>query len=101
MAVHHPSSMISFAETDAAGNYRLSNIPAGKYFIVAGRLNFLSYFPAGTDQAKATGCMVEAEKIAGAIDFSVPSGSKRPVAPQFTPAGSDPGTAAYSAIKAE
>jgi hypothetical protein len=101
MAVDDPSSMISVAETDAAGKYRLSNIPAGKYFIVAGRLNSLSYFPAGTDQAKATVVNVEAAKITGAIDFSVPSGSKRPVAPQFTSVGSDPGTAAYNAIKAE
>jgi hypothetical protein len=101
LAVDDPSSMISVAETDGDGKYRLINIPAGKYFIVAGRLNSPSYFPAGTDQAKATAVNVEAAKITGAIDFSVPSGSKRPVAPQFTPAGSDPGTAAYRAITAE
>ena len=77
MAVDDTSSMISVAETDPAGKYRLSNIPAGKYFIGAGRLNSLSYFPAGTDPAKATVVTVEAAKITGAIDFSVPSGSKR------------------------
>jgi hypothetical protein len=101
MPVSDPSSMVSVTETDAAGRYRLTNIPAGKYFIVAGRLDHLTYFPGGTDQTKATTVTVDAAKIASIAEFSVPAGSKRTVAPSFSLPQSDPGIAAFREITAQ
>src|SRR6185503_5387221 len=63
MAPDDPSSLVSVTETDAAGHYRLTNVPEGKYFIVAGRLESLSYYPGGTDREKATPVTVEAAKV--------------------------------------
>jgi hypothetical protein len=44
---------------------------------------------------------VEPARITSIIDFTVPAGSKRTVAPAFTLPGSDPGRAAYGRITAE
>ena len=101
MAPDDPSSMVSIAETDAAGRYRLTNIPAGKYFIVAGRLDQLTYFPGGVDRTKATPVSVEAAKVTAIESFNVPAGSKRVVAPTFTSPQSDPGLAAFAQIGAQ
>jgi hypothetical protein len=77
MAPDDPSSLISVAETDSAGRYRLTNVPAGKYLIVAGRLESLSYYPGGTDREKATEVTVDAAKVTTIGSFTVPAGSKR------------------------
>jgi hypothetical protein len=101
MAMDDPSSIVSIAETDASGHYQLTNIPAGQYFVVAGRLNDLTYFPGGKDRSNATLVTVDAAKITNVAPFNVPSGSKRPVAPGFGSPQTDPGVAAYGEIKAE
>ena len=59
MAIDDPASLASVTETDSAGRFRLINIPAGQYFIVAGRLDNLTYYPAGTDRDKATPVTIE------------------------------------------
>jgi hypothetical protein len=84
MAVDDPSSLVSVAETDGAGRFRLTNIPEGQYFIVAGRLDNLSYYPGGTDRSKANTVMVEAAKVTTIGSFTVPAGSTRPVAPTIS-----------------
>src|SRR6186997_1673638 len=61
--VNDPSSLISVTETDPMGRYRLTNVPSGNYFIVAGRLNNPTYFPGGNDQTKATTVTVEPAKL--------------------------------------
>jgi len=101
MAIDDPSSMVSVAETDAAGQYRLTNIPAGKYFIVAGKLDNLTYYPGGTDRTKATSVTVEPAKVTAVASFTVPAGSKRVVAPKFISPEGDPGLAAYREITAQ
>ena len=101
MSIDDTSSIVSVTETDAAGRYQLTNIPAGKYFIAAGRLNDLTYFPAVKDRTTATAVTVEAATITAIDAFAVPRGSKRPVAPSFGSPQSDPGLAAYAAIAAE
>jgi hypothetical protein len=62
----------------------LTNIPAGKYFIGAGRLDNLIYYPGGTDRAKATEVTVEAAKITTIGSFAVPAQSKRAIAPSIS-----------------
>jgi hypothetical protein len=43
------SSFGALAETDSAGRFRLENVPPGRYYIVAGRVDAPTYFP-GTVQ---------------------------------------------------
>src|SRR5688572_20455266 len=75
------SSFLSVAETDSAGRFRLTNIPAGRYYIVAGRLNNLQFFPNAKTPAEATEIQVEAAKIRSDVNFTVASGSSRPAQP--------------------
>jgi 5-hydroxyisourate hydrolase-like protein (transthyretin family) len=82
------SSLLSVAETDSAGRFRLINIPVGSYYIVAGRLNDLRYFPEGADRSKATQIQVEAARTRADVNFVVPVGSKRPP-PVMTPGFAD------------
>jgi hypothetical protein len=96
-----PATMLSVTETDANGRYRLTNIPAGKYFIAAGRLDQLTYFPGATDPTKAEPVTVEPARITGIAEFAVPTGSKRTVAPAFSLPQADTGMAAYVQIAAE
>jgi len=44
------SSFGALAETDSAGRFRLENVPPGRYYIVAGRVDAPTYYP-GTVQA--------------------------------------------------
>ena len=101
MDVNDPSSLASVSETDANGRYLLINVPAGAYFIVAGRLDQLTYFPRGTDRAKAMAVVVEAAKIRSMPDFAVPAGSKRTAASTLNSLQGDPSLAAYQKIAAE
>jgi hypothetical protein len=98
MAIDDPSSLVSVSETDANGRYRLTNIPAGRYFIVAGRLDQPTYFPGGTDRAKAATVAVEAAKITAIADFAVPAGSKRAVSAQSNSLQDDPSVTAFRNI---
>jgi hypothetical protein len=54
--------LISLAQTDERGNYRLEDIPPGRYYIQAGLLDFPNYYPGATSFDKATSIDVEAGK---------------------------------------
>jgi len=99
------SSLLSVAETDSAGRYRLINVPAGSYYIVAGRLSDLRYFPQGTDRSKATQIQVEAARTRADVNFTVSSGSQRQVGPlvEFrpTPTHISPDSFLYQQLAAE
>src|SRR5262245_37033544 len=75
------TNLLSLGETDNAGRYQLSNLPEGRYYIVAGRLSNFTYYPGGPDPAKAALVTVEPARVTTGIDFVVPSGSKRPPSP--------------------
>jgi tetratricopeptide (TPR) repeat protein len=87
VAVDDPtaSSFLSVAETDAAGRFRLTNVPAGRYYIVAGRLNNLQYFPNGNSPSQATEVAVEPARTRTDVNFTVASGSSRPPQPAPRP----------------
>jgi hypothetical protein len=40
---------VAIALSDASGRYRLNNVPAGRYFIVAGPVGNATYYPSTTD----------------------------------------------------
>jgi TonB family protein len=48
------SSLLSFAQTDSDGRYRLENVPAGSYYIMAGSLQAPSYYPGNSKLSEAT-----------------------------------------------
>jgi hypothetical protein len=76
------NNLLSIGTTDSSGRYRLSNIPQGSYYIVAGRLARLTYFPAGSDASGAKQIVVEAARVVPGIDFTVPPDSV-PIAPSL------------------
>jgi hypothetical protein len=97
------SNLVSIGETDSAGRYRLSNIPEGRYYIVAGRVNNLTFFPGGTDRTNAAEIAVEPARIKSNVDFVVPADSKRPAPPSglLAAAGNSSEYSLYRRITAE
>jgi hypothetical protein len=89
VAIDDPAgtNLVSIAETDSAGRYRLTNIPQGQYYIVAGRVTSLTYYPGGNDASKAKQVAVEPARIVSNVDFVVPTDSRRPVSPPPRPPG--------------
>jgi hypothetical protein len=67
------ATMFSIAETDASGRYRLANVPEGAYYIVAGRVTSLTYYPGSADPTQAKEILVEAAKIVPGVDFTLPA----------------------------
>jgi len=61
--------IVSFAQTDATGNYRLENVPPGKYFVTAGFVEAPSYYPGVPDFARATVVTLTAGSSLQGIDF--------------------------------
>lgn len=104
VAIDDPSgaNMVSLGETDSAGRYRLSNIPAGRYYIVAGLVQSPTYYPGSPLRDAAKEVQVEPARVTSAIDFSVPAGSKR-AASGSTPRMADSATEVFTVnrIRAE
>src|SRR4029079_3649161 len=59
----------SQAETDKNGLYRLENLPAGDYFIVADPLKIPSYFPGTGSRDESTPVSVKAGDVINGRDF--------------------------------
>ena len=53
-ALSEGSALVSIAQTDRSGRYRLEDIPPGRYFIVAGPIARLTFHPGTTEQRAAT-----------------------------------------------
>jgi len=78
------ANLVSLSETDASGHFRLTNVPQGRYYVVAGRVSSFTYFPGGTERTAATEVVVEAARTVSNISFKVPSDSRRPPPVQST-----------------
>src|SRR6186713_2710577 len=59
---------VSIVQTDAAGRYRLENIPAGKYFITAGLVTSPTYYPGTTVLSDGTAIDITAGSTANVPD---------------------------------
>jgi len=46
--------LVSITQTDSTGAYRLENVPAGRYYIVAGRVGEPTYFPGTLEPGAAS-----------------------------------------------
>ena len=62
-------TLSSIAETDAEGRYRLEDVPPGRYFIAAGRLDFPTYFPGTPSMALGRAVLVTPGLRVTDIDF--------------------------------
>jgi Carboxypeptidase regulatory-like domain len=61
--------IVSFAQTDAAGNYQLESVPPGRYFVTAGIVGSQSYYPGVADSTRATVVTVTAGTSLRGVDF--------------------------------
>jgi hypothetical protein len=70
-------ALFSQTQTDEAGRYRLENIPPGRYYIMAGRVDAPTYYPGRTDQLAATAISVASGTPQEGIDFTIEESSAR------------------------
>ena len=77
------SELVSISQTDASGRYRLEDVPPGRYFIVAGRIDVPTFYPAATDIAAARPVVITAGTAVDQIDVTVSAESARPAPRRF------------------
>jgi hypothetical protein len=64
-------TLVSQAETDAAGRFQLEDVPPGRYYVVAGKLQTPIFYPGVRDIAAAKTIQVLAKATVRDIDFEV------------------------------
>jgi hypothetical protein len=72
------SALSSIAETDAAGHFRLENVPQGRYYITAGRVDYPTFYPGTQDITAGRIVLVMPGDVVTGIDFAMNSISVRP-----------------------
>ncbi|HZI50719.1 MAG TPA: carboxypeptidase-like regulatory domain-containing protein [Terriglobia bacterium] len=65
------TSLAAIAQTDASGQFRLENIPPGRYYIVAGRIDLPTYYPGVVIAKDGTAILVTAGATVAGIDFAL------------------------------
>ncbi len=65
--------LVSLAQTDASGRYRLEGIPPGKYYITAGFVTSPTFYPGVTSKGEATVLLIAAGQTRTNIDFQTTS----------------------------
>lgn len=68
------SALIASTETDDKGQYRLDIFP-GRYYILAGRLNLTTYYPAATSRQDARAVFVGSRQVADELNVTLPNES--------------------------
>lgn len=68
-SAHSASVLAAIAVTDDAGRYHLENLPAGRYYIVAGLIDYPTYYPGVTDPAKARVVRIQNGTAMAGVDF--------------------------------
>ncbi len=72
------SALSSIAETDAAGHFRLENVPQGRYYITAGRVDYPTFYPGTQDINAGRVVLVKPGDVITGIDFAMNSIAVRP-----------------------
>ncbi len=70
------TALVSIGLTDAAGRYRLDNVPAGRYYVVAGLVDLPTYYPGVSSTNSATAINVLSGSPVTGINFTmvIPAG---------------------------
>ena len=71
------ASFVALAQTDEQGRYSLQGIPAGRYYIVAGRVDLPTYYPGTIDLTKARIFAIPPGGTVSGIDFVMMDNSVR------------------------
>jgi hypothetical protein len=74
------AAMISLVATDEAGRYRLENVPPGRYYISAGRVDFPTYFPGVLDMSGGTVVSITSKATIAGLNFALQDASIRTAA---------------------
>jgi hypothetical protein len=69
------SSFGALAETDGAGRFRLENVPPGRYYIVAGRVDAPTYYPGTVQLADGKVVLITPGIAVEGINFVLNNGS--------------------------
>jgi len=76
-------------ESNSDGSYRLENIPAGRYYVLASSIDSPTYYPGSPDVSGAKIVTVQAGAVLEGIDFSRVAAASNPPPP--APAGESGG----------
>src|SRR6185503_18398081 len=71
------SELTAIGKTDESGRYRLEDVPPGRYYIVAGRVDAPTYYPGVASMAGATALAVTAGTAFPEINFVISEASAR------------------------
>jgi Spy/CpxP family protein refolding chaperone len=71
-------AMASLTQTDSSGRYRLDNVPPGRYYIAAGRVDLPTYYPGTLDITRGTTISITSAGVVPDIDFIVQDTSAAP-----------------------
>jgi TonB family protein len=69
--VSNATALVGISMTDSEGRYRLENIPPGRYYVVAGLVDFPTYYPGGLSTSAATTLNVLSGVPITGIDFTL------------------------------
>jgi hypothetical protein len=70
-------ALVSIAETDEDGRYRLEMIPPGRYLITAGRVDNPTFYPGAIDRQQAKVIIISSGAMITGVDFRMDDGSIR------------------------
>ena len=68
-------AMASLTQTDSMGRYRLENVPPGRYYIAAGRVDQPTYYPGTLDMTKGAAISISSAATVPDIDFVIQNAS--------------------------
>jgi hypothetical protein len=82
-AVAGGPTLSSIAETDEQGRYKLENVPPGRYYVTAGRLDLPTYYPGSQSMALGQAVGITPGATIQGIDFVLNSTSAGRADPVF------------------
>lgn len=69
------SSLAGISETDQNGVYKLENVPPGRYYIVAGRIDLPTFYPGTLEMASGKDVLVTAGAALSGLNFALKDNS--------------------------
>ncbi|HET9129867.1 MAG TPA: carboxypeptidase-like regulatory domain-containing protein, partial [Terriglobia bacterium] len=73
------SALVSIAESDDAGRFRLENVPPGRYYITAGRVEQPTFYPGTLEMTSGKIVTVASGETLSGVNFSIKDVSDRSV----------------------